>query len=241
MQQSTGRCAWCLVCRFQFQYLQLAAWSLVSCLSICRDHHIGTNWVLTLTLVPRHKGMHHALNYTFFICVNVGSIKYQLVRPQPATWASDKFESQLSDGLIITRPGEARCHSTQCSHPLYLPSCTVLYWPGGAVRSVPILCLCPPSPVIGKYDPTLHTSHQPVSSVSSHITPFYYRYTLLSYISRGQGYSVYPRFVTLDLHCPGGRLMVPHHGAMSCCLSAPGSQRQPPSVLISPSNTTPGP
>ena len=185
--------------------------------------------------------MHHALNYTFFICVNVGSIKYQLVRPQPATWASDKFESQLSDGLIITMPGEARCHTTQCSHPLYLPSCTVLYWPGGAVRSVPILCLCPPSPVIGKYDPTLHTSQQPVSSVSSHITPFYYRYTLLSYISRGQGYSVYPRFVTLDLHCPGGRLMSPHHGAMSCCLSAPGSQRQPPSVLISPSNTTPGP
>ena len=79
--------------------------------------------------------MHHALNYTFFICVNVGSIKYQLVRPQPATWASDKFESQLSDGLIITRPGEARCHSTvlyctvlarwhsaQCSHPLSLSS-----------------------------------------------------------------------------------------------------------------------
>ena len=155
------------------------------------------------------------------------------MRPQPATWASDKFESQLSGCLIITRPEEARCHSTV----LY---CTVLYWPGGTMRSVPILCLCPPSPVIGKYDPTLHTSQQPVSSVSSHITPFYYRYTLLFHLSRGQGYSLYPRFVTLDLHCPGGRLMVPHHGAMSCCLSAAGSQRQPPSVLISPSYTTPG-
>ena len=122
------------MCRVQFQYLQPAAGSLepgLLSLYLQRPSHWDQLDAHTHTCAQTQ--MHHALNYTFFICVNVGSIKYQLVRPQPATWASDKFESQLSGCLTITRPGEARCHSTQCSHPLYLliyPPilyCTVLY------------------------------------------------------------------------------------------------------------------
>ena len=122
MQPRTGRCAWCLVCRVQFQYLQPAAGSLepgLLSLYLQRPSHWDQLGAHTHTCAQTQ--MHHALNYTFFICVNVGSIKYQLVRPQPTTWASDKFESQLSDGLIITRP-VMYCTALYCT--VY---CSVVY------------------------------------------------------------------------------------------------------------------
>ena len=137
------------------------SWSLVSLSA--ETITLGPTWCSHSHLYPDTE-IHHSITLSSSKCQNVVSIKYLLVRPQTATWA------------------RARWHNTQCSHPLSIPSSTVLYFivlhctvlclPGGTVRSVPILCLCPPSPIIGKYDPTLHTSHQP-SSVSSHITPFY--------------------------------------------------------------------
>ena len=74
----------------------------------------------------------------------------------------------------------ARWHSAQCSHPLSLSSlsCNWKIWSNPPHLPPTILCII-------SYNAVL--------------------LTLLSYISRGQGYSLYPRFVMLDLHCPGGQ------------------------------------
>ena len=82
--------------------------SLLS-LYLQRPSTLGPTWCSHSHLCPDTE-IHHSVTLFSSKCLNVVSIKYLLVRPQTATWA------------------RARWHNTQCSHPLSIPSSTVLYF-----------------------------------------------------------------------------------------------------------------